>query len=137
MAIVNLTPHAVNLISDNTTVFPPSGTIARVDQAVNPLPDVDGMPTCEVVPTGGNLPPSQAGTWYIVSRLVFDQCPDRYDLLVPQDLVRDEQGVILGCRSFSRRRQPEPSTNWIPVGPAKRPLSLLDIPCLPNEEPHF
>ena len=39
-------------------------------------------------------------TYYIVSQLVKNALFSRKDLLVPAEVVRDEQGVILGCKSL-------------------------------------
>jgi hypothetical protein len=41
-------------------------------------------------------------TYYIVSQLVKNALPHRKDLLVPAEVVRDEKGNILGCRSLGR-----------------------------------
>ena len=48
-----------------------------------------------------DLPAPQVGVYYIVSRLVMSACPNRQDLLVPNDLVRDEAGRVIGCRSLA------------------------------------
>lgn len=103
--ILNLTPHAVNVIrEDNTTLtIAPSGTVARVSQMREQIGEVEGIPINvskfgEVV----DLPEQQEGVFLIVSRLVISALPDREDLIVPDDLVRDDQGRIIGCRSFSR-----------------------------------
>jgi len=47
-----------------------------------------------------NLPDPPEGVYYIVS-LAVAQAARRPDLLVPDDMVRDEQGRILGCRRFA------------------------------------
>ena len=39
-------------------------------------------------------------TFYIVSQLVKSALPNRSDLLVPAEMVRDEKGAILGCKSL-------------------------------------
>lgn len=49
-----------------------------------------------------NLPAPEEGTLYIVSRIVAAACPGRDDLVIPNDLVRDENGNIIGCRSLAR-----------------------------------
>jgi hypothetical protein len=48
------------------------------------------------------LPEQTAGTYLIVSRVIAAACPDRLDLLVPDNLVRDSDGRIVGCRRFAR-----------------------------------
>jgi len=40
--------------------------------------------------------------YYIVSQLVKSACPGRDDLLVPAEVVRDNSGNIIGCRSLGR-----------------------------------
>lgn len=39
-------------------------------------------------------------TYYLVSQLVKSALPSRKDLLAPDEVVRDEKGNIIGCRSF-------------------------------------
>lgn len=41
-------------------------------------------------------------TLLIVSRLVAEACPERDDLVVPDDTVRDDAGRIIGCRALAR-----------------------------------
>lgn len=38
--------------------------------------------------------------YYIVSQLVKNALPHRRDLIVPAEVVRDDTGNIIGCRSF-------------------------------------
>jgi hypothetical protein len=40
--------------------------------------------------------------WLIVSQIVKNALPDREDLLVPAQVVRDGEGNIIGCRSLGR-----------------------------------
>ena len=39
-------------------------------------------------------------TYYIVSQLIKSALPKRVDLLVPAEVVRDDNGNIIGCRSL-------------------------------------
>lgn len=39
-------------------------------------------------------------TYYIVSQIVKSALPTRKDLLVPAEVVRDENGNIVGCKSL-------------------------------------
>lgn len=48
------------------------------------------------------LPEPKENTIYIVSALVAGACKNRDDLVVPNDIVRDDQGRIIGCRSLAR-----------------------------------
>lgn len=49
-----------------------------------------------------NLPEIEDGTIYIVSRLVVDGAPHRIDLFAPGELLRDDQGVIIGAKGLAR-----------------------------------
>jgi hypothetical protein len=102
--IINATPHPVHIVAGDSVVktIPPSGVVIRlkattVDSGVR----VDGVPITKTVfgqPEG--LPTYEAGTYYIVSQLVKTALPDRADLLVPAEVVRDTNGNIVGCRSL-------------------------------------
>lgn len=107
--IVNLTPHAVNIVDSNDSVaitIPASGNVARCSQTIS----VIGSLTLNsvVIPISASsygevvdLPAPQDGVYYIVSRLVMSACPARQDLLVPNDLVRNDAGQVIGCRSLA------------------------------------
>ena len=108
MKLVNLTPHAVNIIADDGTVttIPASGTIARVSVTETPskLGELAGVPVTRVIygaPSG--LPPydEEADCLFIVSQIVAAAVKDRPDLVFPGGLVRDEAGNIIGCRHLS------------------------------------
>lgn len=49
-----------------------------------------------------NLPEPKEDTAYVVSRVVAEACPDRNDLFVPDETVRDEKGRIIGCRALAK-----------------------------------
>lgn len=107
--IINLTPHAVNIVNNDNSVaitIESSGNVARCSQTIdivdtisvnNIVIPVSSSSYGEVV----DLPAPQDNTYYIVSRLVMSACPNRQDLLVPNDLVRDEAGRVIGCRSLA------------------------------------
>ena len=98
--VVNLTPHKVSFHLDGKMVdFFPSGQVARVEEKTTYVSGVLQLKRSEkgIV---DNLPRPVNGRVYIVSRMVLDACPDRTDLLCPADLVRDEAGNIVGCKSF-------------------------------------
>jgi|DEB0MinimDraft_3_1074331.scaffolds.fasta_scaffold102378_3 hypothetical protein len=99
MNFVNLTPHSIDLPS---TSIPTSGTVARVTVQRTPLGNVDGVTL--VRSTFGDpvdLPDPRPDTIFVVSALVQSACPDRDDLAVPGDLVRDDAGRITGCLNLS------------------------------------
>jgi len=106
--VVNATPHEIAVVLDHgTVVLPPSGICPRV--RIDAVPDgtvvVAGHEVPVVRATPGpveGLPPAEPGTVYAVSRLVLDAARDRDDLVVPDEIVRDEAGRVVGCRRFAR-----------------------------------
>ena len=104
--IINLTPHSVSIVNPEgkiIKVFEVSGQIARCSQSTKIVGNIDGIPLTQT--TFGdvvNLPQPQKDTVFIVSRLVLNACKGvRDDLIVPNDLVRDDKGNIIGCNSFA------------------------------------
>lgn len=49
------------------------------------------------------LPPAIPGTLLITSRIVAEHCPDRDDLVWPDDLLRDDDGRVVAARRLARR----------------------------------
>ena len=110
MNIVNLTPHALVLMpggpDEPTATIPPSGQVARC--AVNRIQvdslTVDGI----IVPVNqtqfgevSGLPDPQPDTIYVVSALVAQAVPERQDVFIVDDAVRDDQGRIIGARALA------------------------------------
>ncbi len=106
--IINLTPHDVVLIisEERSVTFPSYAAvrpIPRVSSRTVSDGDIDGFPlTRTEYGEVENLPEPKDGVWYIVSAMVAGRCPDRRDLVIPNEAVRDEKGRIIGCRSFGR-----------------------------------
>jgi hypothetical protein len=106
--IKNLTPHALNLIvGEKTVVVAPSGLAPRV--TMTPTADgtvtVDGIEIPIVRTVAGevtDLPAQEQGVLLVVSRVVAEAARGRTDLVVPDDLVRDAKGQILGARRLAR-----------------------------------
>lgn len=106
--VLNLTPHPVEVtVGGESTRLDVAGPAARVTETASPLTTVDSggvrIPivsavACEVV----HLPTPRAGTVLIVSRAVAAACPDRLDLVVPFDEIRDARGRVVGCRALAR-----------------------------------
>ena len=110
MKIVNLTPHALNLMPGGpdgpTATIPPSGQVARctVNRVQIYTVTVDGI----TVPvnktqfgTVSDLPDPRPDTIYVVSALVAQAVPDRSDVFMVDDAVRDEQGRIIGAKALA------------------------------------
>ena len=107
MLLKNFTPHNVVIVVDSTKLVIPSDGIARVTETKTATPsiDVDGV-TIETFRSEfgevENLPPKEEGVMIIVSALVASAAKGRDDLLVPGELVRDDGGNIVGCKSLRR-----------------------------------
>jgi len=110
ITLVNLTPHAVIVLDENGEVIvciQASGTIARLVETVAEAPEVLGVPgvTVALGPIDG-LPDQVDGTTYVVSMPLLMGMRaagiDRPDCVYPFGQVRDDQGRIIGCRSFAR-----------------------------------
>jgi hypothetical protein len=111
--VINTTPHAVKLIGEEGTAvreYAPSGMTIRLQSKtveVGVLPDGARLTRTEygapvlVTPEGEKpLPAPEEGVWFIVSAMAKAALPGRQDLLVPAEQVRDDQGRVIGCRSF-------------------------------------
>jgi hypothetical protein len=118
---INLTPHDINIVDGNNNPLlslPPSGELARVNMetstvtAICPLCMQEHVLECGcMVPripvvrsTPGpvkGLPDPVDGTILLFSRLVKSVVPERNDVMVPDDMVRDDQGRVMGCRRLS------------------------------------
>ena len=108
--IINLTPHDVVLINaagaeiifckSNNPVRVVETSIPQAGREIN-----DGI----VIPTISsewgeieNLPEREDDTMYIVSSIVAAAATEigRDDILVPADFIRNETGMIVGCKAF-------------------------------------
>ncbi len=106
--IINKTPHPVNIVNAQNEVirtFPAclKDKLIRLKADVKQVGEIDGVPVSSTEfgsPEG--LPKERNDVYYIVSQLVASACFDRMDLLVPAEVVRDENGQIVGCRSLGR-----------------------------------
>jgi len=99
MDYMNLTPHAISL--NDGRVFPPSGTVARVEAEFGDIVDDVCSQTFGEV---SDLPAPQDGTRYIVSGLVKQVVADRHDVVAPATghslTVRNERGHIVSVPGF-------------------------------------
>ena len=105
MKIINCTPHPINLISQDGTItsLPKGEVVPRLTQSTKQVDIVNGISITETTFGGTtDLPDYQEGTVLIVSRMILEANKDRNDLLVPNELVRDESGNIAGCKSLAR-----------------------------------
>jgi hypothetical protein len=102
--LINLTPHAVVVVGENGEVImtiPASGQILRLPEVTTPVGEIEGVPLVRKnLDPNADLPPHQEGVYYIVS-LPVAQVARREDFLVPDELVRNEQGRVIGCHRFA------------------------------------
>ena len=125
--ILNLTPHAINFYKEADCVFNPktrSYDLVDAETKAEPWlvlqPEEVPLPRCTTseVPSGTlggipmikvtfgeveNLPPQQEGVLFIVSALCANagRKQGRTDLVTPAHMVRDRNGMILGCTSLA------------------------------------
>lgn len=102
--IINKVPHPVYVLGENNEVvkkFSKSNGMIRLRQHTAVYGELNGLPISRTTfgsPEG--LPEFKEGVYYIVSHLVKTELPNRTDLLVPAQIVRDEEGTIIGCKSL-------------------------------------
>ncbi|MDY6856731.1 MAG: hypothetical protein SWO11_18890 [Thermodesulfobacteriota bacterium] len=103
--VINMTPHPVNILDQTgaeIVSFPSAGQV-RLQMATVDVGYINKIRLTKTVygePEG--LPERRPGTYCIVSQMVKSALPDRKDLLVPSEVVRDDSGRIIGCRSLGR-----------------------------------
>jgi hypothetical protein len=124
LRLLNCTPHSIVLLSEELSedtwepvlvryVSKPSGTVARVEitretSFILAIAEDGGVPV-NTTATGAvtGLPDPRPGRYLLVSRQVAEALPERGDLLVVDDTVRDEQGRIVGARALASLATPE------------------------------
>lgn len=106
--LVNLTPHDIHLVGGEAdtllNTYPASGDVARCTVDTKSAGKLDGYIPL-VKRTYGEvigLPEPKDNTYYIVSGLVGSALNGaRTDILLVDDLVRNDKGQIIGCRAFA------------------------------------
>ncbi|HEU0089324.1 MAG TPA: hypothetical protein VFQ77_17045 [Pseudonocardiaceae bacterium] len=116
MRLRNLTPHPVTITTGSGSVYlaPEPDTRPQVDEVVEMREPVlvEGLSVPIVQVAVGvlvGLPEPAPDTLLMVSRVVAEARPERTDLLVPYDLVRDEAGRVVACRCLARISSPSSS----------------------------
>lgn len=123
--IINCTPHDVaiynsaDLILNNgrlylhekadmeypepLRVYPAAKEPARVHFVHGDPGTADGILVYRWAPYGiTGLPDAKPDTYYIVSKMLAQACPEREDLIFPGTLVFDADDNVAGCIDFSR-----------------------------------
>ena len=96
--VINLTPHAIVVVGYEE--IPASGVVARVSMKTEPDAVIAGFPTSYTEYGEVENLPEIEGVSFVVSKMIRDACPDRADLFYPAELVRDNEGNIIGCKSL-------------------------------------
>jgi len=102
--IINMTPHPIVILDNDMNVYrviESSGQTVRLTMDIVRKGEFDGIPISKTEfgkPVG--LPELDCETYLIVSQLVKNAFPLRHDLVVPAEVIRDEKGDIMGCRSL-------------------------------------
>lgn len=112
MKVVNLMKHDCTIaLAGYTTTYPPSGTVATVEEKITPNGDRFLENKVEAYESGlqvpivkrefgevQGLPEPQPGILYLVSSMVLAAVPDRKDVFAPdsgQSATRNEKGHVV------------------------------------------
>jgi len=102
--LVNTTPHSVNIIDDVGRVvysIPRAVNSLRLMEVTEELTSIADIPRVQKkLDESQGLPPSFEKVFYIVP-LAVAQTVRRADFLVPDGMVNDLKGRIIGCRRLA------------------------------------
>lgn len=106
--IVNLTPHAVNIIAEDgglVATFPSEG-VARATQHAERVGELNGIELVSMkFGDPIDLPAPVEDTFFVVSIITANAAAacgrGTDDLLITADPVRNDAGQIIGCRRFA------------------------------------
>lgn len=104
MFVKNFTPHTITFLNDRNEVIleVPSSGIARAAQSRTSVGAINGIPVNKSsFGRVENLPEPEEGVILVVSALTAQACPERNDVYITDDAVRDETGRIIGCRALA------------------------------------
>ena len=106
--IINLTPHEINVIKDGEVILTlPSQGVARAESKSVEVDTINDIPVTEVsFGSPIDLPSPRENTVFVVSRITIESAKANgrtiEDLLTTDRLVRNDEGKVVGCESFSR-----------------------------------
>lgn len=101
---INLTGHEVHEMTSNI-VIPATNVKFRASCITKLVDTIDGIPVYETELGKPNMPlPSpMEGVVYIVSALAMNAVPEgRTDVMCPKQVIRNDNGAIIGCKGFRR-----------------------------------
>jgi len=109
MKLRNLTSHPVDIHGETAhlTLPPEANATPRIIETSTARGTVDlnglTVPLLQVTASHvSGLPAPEQGILLVVARVVAEAAPERDDLVVPYEPVRDPQGAVVGCRSLAR-----------------------------------
>lgn len=102
MEIKNMTPHEIAVQTATGMKSIPSSGCIRVSSQSHSIGEIDGIQVSQT--TYGkvtDLPEQEDGVIYIVSSIVCQAAPERNDLYIVNETIRDDSGRIIGCKSIA------------------------------------
>ena len=103
LQIVNLTPHCVSIIRDGfETIDLQSVGNIRLSQSTENVGMLGNIPLSKTTFGSTDLPEDNPQKILIVSALVCRAFPLRKDLYIPNEIIRDKNGGIIGCKSLAQ-----------------------------------
>jgi hypothetical protein len=104
--VVNLTPHTINIMRGNElggNIAIPSSGVARASTEKKQTGDICHIPVNQnSYGAVEGLPKQKDGIIYIVSALTAQAVPQRQDVYIVDDAVRNEKGQVMGCKAIAR-----------------------------------
>lgn len=104
MKIRNFTPHPIVILNNKNEViekFQSEGIIRLNSEIIKIRKEGDIQITKTIFGNPEGLPEEKEGILLIVSQMIKSALPNRNDLVVPAELVRNDEGYVIGCKSLS------------------------------------
>jgi len=110
MKIINLTPHKITIVGENKKILreiEPQKNALRLNETIKPNGEIDWISVVEIQYTVNSwlmdaYAPLEENTIYIVSIVMCLWMRHRNDFYIPSELVRDNEGHIIGCKSIQQ-----------------------------------
>jgi len=104
MKLINATEHPIRIVHEDGTLIteiPPSGIVIRLlSSTVVPVDTFDGIPITKTYLRHLPICPRKKMECIILFlQMIKNAFPQREDLLVPTQMVRDENDTIVGAQS--------------------------------------
>lgn len=105
--IKNCTPHAltVHLANGEIRNFSKCKKPLRVSSKSHQVGELEGIPLFEIeMGAPENIPPVEEGVFWVVSAVAasHENLKHRQDLLCAGDLIRNEEGRVIGCQGLRK-----------------------------------